>query len=586
MRSLFIFLAVLCTWSHALAAPYVKVAERNGAALLMVNGRETVRLVTSAGGAKPTERMQKIAERLSQSTGAVWYKKVGSDAQIMVGNSLLITATSAEAAAQKTTAVKLAEDWVRKLKDALAVPPVSASTYSLLIPLGETREVKVQSIFQEQITAQVTGSGIQVDGKKPGSLLVTGLSVGNSAIDVSCGGFSARVDVAVRKYAGRLASGATEAVVTGPAPAGVIAEALTEAAGRGIALEPGASIRKTVLPQNLNIAPGSSKSVSVELDLAGPNYIPAKISLPVKLENRLIPRLPTTELLYSNNPERLLRYGTLFTAKLESAGRLLYHHQNMMGTRVGFVIDLVNTSDRAAQVHIIKGVSEPMVDTIVVGYKAGVDFLAGYGAYAGRVIEIQAGTRAVILSQGMDAGYTASGIIELRRLSGDPLLVRVMAKPEVERETDSFMPAGRLDTPSAATSGHVYPGPAKTVSATYTAGSLWTFVRIGNDALQNAASDMQLYGNYGVVYDIELNMENPGSTPHRAELAFEATAGPSSAVFVVDGKLIGLRFVNSLDERRVTELTIPPGGKRTVTVRTIPLSGSAYPATLIVRPVR
>jgi hypothetical protein len=179
--------------------------------------------------------------------------------------------------------------------------------------------------------------------------------------------------------------------------------------------------------------------------------------------------------------------------------------------------------------------------------------------------------------------------MELRLLSGDLALVRVTAEPEDQRVVeDSYevpVPARGIDPQRIVFSEHVYPGPLQEYSVTYTAGKQWVFLRLGKDALKHATQDMQLYGNYGVTYDIKAKIENPLSEPVTTEIAFEATAGPASGIFVVDGNLVKVRYLTPPSEISLGKVTVAPGQTKSFSISTIPLSGSAYPATLIIRPM-
>ena len=123
------------------------------------------------------------------------------------------------------------------------------------------------------------------------------------------------------------------------------------------------------------------------------------------------------------------------------------------------------------------------------------------------------------------------------------------------------------------------------LDVTYTAGKPWVFLRLGKEGLKHASLDKQLYGNYGVTYEIKATLENPMPDPLTAELAFEATAGPASGVFIVDGNLVRVKMLLPPHETCIGRVTVPAGKSKVVSIQTIPLSESAYPATLIIRPV-
>ena len=55
----------------------------------------------------------------------------------------------------------------------------------------------------------------------------------------------------------------------------------------------------------------------------------------VTVNNLRLPRAQSPRLFYSNDPERVTGYGTVFLGKLgtDRPARFLYHHQNGMGKR-------------------------------------------------------------------------------------------------------------------------------------------------------------------------------------------------------------------------------------------------------------
>lgn len=588
--------------AYAKFVPQVGIeSSKGGTAYVTVNGHKAVHLKTSNGNLSPSERAAIAAGRLTAlvSKGldikAITYKTVAPNTRVMVGDQMLIVATAGEAKAHNVSSEQLAKMWVDNLRKLLSLPPLSASPSSLTVPLGESRSIVVESLLTKPAQYEVSNPAIvKIDPKvKPGSLAVTGLSTGDVLITIRCDEYIVPVTVSVKKYAASLPSSTVKATVTGwNVPVSIIARTARAAARCAVSLEPGAKITSIDAPPvAAQLAPSQLIRIPVQVRVGGADYIPTQFSVSVEVENRKLPEVPTSWLMYSNNPERVLKYQVLFTGRLSStqeSTRLLYHHQNMMQKAIGFVIDVVNPSASPASFHLVEGVSEPMVDTVIVGYKAGLEFLQRQQSRVGRVVEVPAGTRQVIVSQPLGSPHTASGIIELRQISGDPLYVRVIAKPESQRQDEDSMdlviPASGIGASKVALSDEIYPNPLKNIEARYTVGKPWVFLRIGKNAIKHATNDKVLYGNYGVTYDIKVALENPSSDSHTVELAFEATAGPASAIFLVDGNMVTLKMVKSLQEITVGRITIPPGKTRDVSIKTMPLSGSAYPATLIIRP--
>lgn len=597
----FAFVGMLTSPAWAKFTHRVNVeAMQDGTAYVVVNGRKAIHLRTRNGTLSPVDRAKIASGRLAEHVKkgidpkTIWCRRAARKAYVMVGDSMLVIATANEARTRRMSTKELADMWVRNLQKLLSLPPLSADPTSVVVPLGETRAVAVESLLPEPVTVEVSNPlVIAIDVKaKPGSIVIMGGSVGDATVTIRCKEHSVPVSVSVKKYAAYAALEVRKAVVTGwNAPASLASLAARDAARQAVALEPGAQIRAVKVQSELqSLSPGQTLGTSVQVEAAGGDHIPAKLLVQIEVENRPVADVPTSWLMYSNDPERVSKYRMLFAGRMDSAGqavRLLYHHQNMMRRRIGFVIDVVNASNSPASLHVMEGVSQPMVDTVAVGYKAGLEFLQNHRNRIGRVIDLPAGTRRVLVSQPLDHRRTASGIMELRQLSGDPLLVRVIAKPEGQRVSEdplhSVIPATWIDPSKIALSDHIYPEPVKDLAVTYTAGKAWVFLRIGKHHLKHATRDMQLYGNYGVTYNIKATLENPGAEPLAAELAFEATAGPASGVFVVDGEVVRVKYLKPPAEVTIRKVIVPPGRSRAVSIRTIPLSGSAYPATLIIR---
>lgn len=575
--------------------------QENGSYAILVSGRCVIRLQCSNGDISAKERVQIAADRLScmlkkgLDPKALTTKTVGRNTHLLAGESLIVVATARDAKVENVTADQLAEKWIRNLRAVLMTPILVLGADSAMIPLGESSVIKVEALQPDAVTVEISDKTIaSVDLKSnPGNLEIKGLAVGRTQATVKCGECKVVVDVCVKKYAGSTKPITERAVVTGTSPdRELIAMAVEDAARRSVVLEPGArilSIHPKSRPEQ--VPQGETRSLSVSVHVCGDQYLSTRLNVPITVENRCLPRAVASSLLYSNSPERVSKYQVLFNGEInpgKRSTRLLYHHQNEMGRRIGFMIDVVNYSTKPMTLHLIEGVSDPMLDTVIVGYKAGDEFLANYLTGTGRIVEIPAESRRVLVSQCISAGYTASGILELHEISGESGLVEVVAKPEDERverdPTEVDLPAHGFSPDNVTMSKDVYPSPAQKMHATYTAGSRWLFMRLGDHPLKCAGGKELLYGNYGVTCDIQLKLENPTSEQKAVELAFEAPAGPASGIFVIDGKVEKVRMLLPPKEVSIGRFVLPAGNNRVVNMCTMPLSGSAYPATIIVRP--
>lgn len=598
-------LLVLCLLVSPVFAAFVprvstEVDDTNGAYLL-VNGRKAIHFTASNGKLSPKERADIASQRLSAflQNGPISdylsYEPSGKSVKIMVNDSLFLIVTAQEAKARGLTPDSLAQSWVRNLKTLLAIPPLKIEPVSLVIPLNETRSATVSSLIDEPFSIETSDQSIlDVDStSKPGSLVIKGKAVGTAQVTVKCGGCSVVLDAYVKKYAAYPGRVPAKTVITGMDPSReMITRAVEESAGRSVVVETGAQIDDIhVVAETPEVHIGRIAEIPARVSVSGEGYLPVRLDVPVSVENRVLPACQTSELMYSNDPERLSKYQTLYLGLMNSSRastRLLYHHQNMMGKKIGFVVDVLNTSKTPVSLQVMEGISRPLVDTLAVGYGAGLAFLENYRNGNGRIFDLPPGSRRAIVSQSLPRAATASGLLELRVLSGEQILVRVVAKPEANRlaedPIDREVTEGVTDLRRAELSEDVYPNPVETLDAEYTAGGAWTFLRLGKNALKHATRDRRLFGNYGVIYDINLKIDNPLPKAANVNICFEATAGPASGVFYVDGKLVRVRYLDSSGEIPIGKLIVPAGSSRLVKVRTMPLSGSSYPATITVRP--
>lgn len=571
---------------------------QNGSAYVTVNGRRIMHLQRSNGALMPTDRAGIVADRLSAmlpkltDVRAISTKAFGANGHVLVNGALLGIATPTDAKAANTTAMKLVETWASNLRKVLMLPPISVEPENMIIPLGEKRGLTVKVFLPGDISAEVAEGGtIRAEpGPSPGALLIEGLAVGDSSIKVRCGGHEATVPVKVRKYAATVRSGVKAAITGSDPPQSVALRSISESVRSMISLEPGASIRKTEMPRSISVpAPGRTTQVLVSLEAEGADYLPVRLTEAIELVNRTMPKVESESIWFSNQPETVRRFQVLFTgrlAKSDKSTRLLYHHYNDMQQCMGFVIDVINPFDEPAELHIVEGVAEPMADVVIVGYVAGRDFMNNHRSLIGRILTLAPNSRRVLVSQPVHHPETASGIIEFRQLSGQPLIARLIAKPEPQRLADDpvgvELPLTGFDPTRMAYSDGIFPRPWKTVNAAYTIGKSWQFIRIGKNPIQHATLDKALYG-FGITYDIYLTIDNPTDKQRTVEVVFEATAGPAAGVFLLDGSYSEIKRIHPPDERVIGKYTLHPGQTRTSTIRTIPLSGSSYPATLIIR---
>jgi len=589
--------AVVLTFSGTATSafvPSVCVENTTDSGAVTISGRVAVRFRVSNGSLSAGERATITAERLARLVAAgvkptaIFLKADKGQARVMAGESLICIATASDAKVGRTTPTGLASSWVRNIRSALALPPVVLSDKEITVPLGENRRVYVSGAATGPISAVSQSAAVAV--ASPGTdgryVQISGQQVGQTVIDITVEGERAFLGVFVKKYAGAMPRTSYAEVTGSPCPRHLLDYVARQTVLRASVLEPGAGIRiDSTEGAGQSTYPGQAREVRVAYTISGEGYIPVKGQACVEVRNTAMSRDDVTQLFYSNNPERLLRYQTLFAGKLEPgrASRILYHHQNAIGKRARFLVEVINPSPTAATVRVTRGVSSPMVDTVLVGYVAGVAFMKDERANASVMERIPPQSRLILVSDDLGNMETSSGILQLKQSEGQPAYVRVAAVPPGSDDACVGAVTPVPEVMALDMSDQVYPNPEKSLEAAYVIGQQWVFIPIGRHAITDSAAQKKLFGNYGVTYDISVKVENPTTETKKVSVLFEPSAGLASGVFLIDGEFVSTKYAKPPTEYPLASYQLKPGEKRNVRIVTIPMSGSNYPATLVVR---
>lgn len=526
---------------------------------------------------------------------AVYQVEIGS--RLIGRGFVLITASVADAkAAGKKVPSELTENWAELLRKAVRMPGLTVSENGLVVPLREGRMIKLGGVARGPIVVRSERSDKSPVNVAPdprtNQIVVSGDTLGRDVLYIEREGAQIKVDVNVMDYAVRIQR-PQPVVVTGE---GVSTEKLGRLAMNSLRAAmmpaPGATVKYEPVEQAPMPGVGQSSQVVVPITATGPDLLPVKHKVSVPLQRRVLQRPEAETLLFSNNPERITKFQTLYVGRLKSAARLLYHHQSAIDTDTWFTAELMNDGDEPAEVQVVGGDAGPVRDTIWVGYRVASDFFTAHNADSGMVVVIPPHSRLALQAVRLPAGLTISGLMELRLLSGSEPLVRVAAERPGDQTilTDVLAPtplsqaSQQLLEDAQRLSMHVYPKPGKRITAKYQVGGNFVFLPIGRSPISAAEGDEVLAGNYGVFYDITLQLENPTNKTDDVRLVFEAAGGIAGAVFEIDGRRAEIPQLAAAGERTLLTYRMEPGTKKTVRVRTVPLSGSNYPVKLIVRP--
>lgn len=564
-----------------------------------VNGRAVAVFRDFDGLQTPLERAENVAARISKaSRGVIVTAKAGT---VYLAGMPLMSAMPRDAAANRTSQLRLAEQWSRNLSVAISIPDVEISGPSTMMKGQQTKlnlggalagKASVES-SDEQVVKVVLGSG---------GYWLKATGPGQANITASVPGTIRSISITVRAFAAFFPQSAHGFVVGAPAIEDSVRGAIESAVMSQVKTEIGTDL-KIIDMRPVAVATGGKQTFTVRARAFGGEFVTSEGLVSVTIENLPFAARRESELWYCNSPERVKGVGPLFAASLKDEGpvRVLYHHVNDTSGPVLIKLQAVNTSDKPARIVITPGDSDPERNPVKAGIVAANRFVRAWRSGSGEVVSVPPKSSVPIAMRRLFAGQTASGICMLRLLEGGPSTLEVredaeelytfqgkwasaIASPAPWR----WVGATRLamwTPPARESTDQIYPNPFKEVDARYTAGGKPAFIRIGQKPIARKDGAGKLDGNYGVIYNGRFFLYNPGAVATEAEFSFEASGGYSGALVILDGAIVQTPLLQPHGVYLLQKVHLNPLESKEISFTTVPLSGSAYPCTFMIRPI-
>jgi len=593
IRLLGAFLAI-CLATLGRASTTVRV---DGASVYV---NETLVLTLKAG--RNEERAATVAASFKKISSNPEFRVEGNakSCRIIESGRVVVTVARLEAKAHGLTVPQLANLWLANLRKALTVPPIALPFDTLKLPLGKAQSVDLSGSQLAKIAIQTDDAKVVKATLSGAKLNLQPLALGESTISLSAGTFVKTLRVRVLPYAAVLPQSFSLSVTGDPASAETVRGALETALWTKFQSQSSTEATFKVPPVEA-IGVEQARTYVVGVKAGGADTFPVEGQIQVTVRNEPLAYKAESELWYCNNPETVTRYQNLFAARLRSNDpiRFLYHHLNAMPG--GLVIDAqaVNDSELPARILVIPGDKRDR-NPVLAGLLAGDQLLRNWIRFSGEVVTVPPKSSVSLALRRLSPGETMSGLAYVRLLPGGPpaLLVRVDSVPgdEMGAKAEAAMtiaapwrrlppaPITRSDRTKVELSAHVYPAPFKSEEVDFAVGGRHGFVRIGQKPIPRP-DGKGLDGNFGVFYTIDAKMDNPQVDPADVEVVFEASAGYSGALFVLNGEVRRTPLLQPKEEAQIARIRLQPGEKKELTFLTVPLSGSSYPATIVVRPV-
>lgn len=578
---------------------------RADGSVLVVNEVPILKLMsTGVDGAKPDERAERLVSTLESvpSFGDIKIRKEANTHVIFVGGIRILTITPQEAKLHKTSTAALAVSWTTNLRGAFALPALKLGETSIRTAPPAKKYVKVIGSWAHLAEASSDNADVATVTRVSGGLIVNALSPGNATITVAAPDSTQTIQVVVRPYAAIFPQTLSATVTGSPtALASTVEGAIASTIRNQLKALPNASwkwLHVTALPVRV----GQAKTFTVRVSAEASDGFPSSGDVNVIVRNLPLRSQKDAELWYSNDPEDVRQAGPLFWAKLRKdvPARLLYHHINKASFPMYLRVQAINDTDEAARVALMPGDSVPDRNPVRAGMRAALQYFRAWSSGSGEVVTIPPHSSLPISLRRLETGETASGLCGLRLIDGpqeilvrtdawppfplDPKWTNAIASSTPWREV-GVQPINDLDRAPFEPSPHIYPDPYRVEAVDYQVGGRYGFVRIGQRPIARIDNTGGLDGNFGVIYNIRASMQNKTQEPTDVEVVFESSAGYSGGLFLVDGQVVETPLMQPKAESQIAKFHLQPGDSRSLDIVTVPLSGSSYPATIMIRPV-
>lgn len=285
------------------------------------------------------------------------------------------------------------------------------------------------------------------------------------------------------------------------------------------------------------------------------------------------PKAQATQLLLSNDPENLSASRGLFHYRFGPEGgvRLVYHHKNTAPAPLELHLRLSNPSPEESWVWVSDASAGPVADELYAGHMATKRWLELYWNRAGQLLRLPPGGQFELTQLTLRPGQVGSGLLEALVVQGQRAVLDLYAVAPGEEEPP-------LETYS---NGPVYRlGSLETrASQTYRAGGSLQ-LSLGEGAFQ-AGNGQKIRGSWGQLHTLTLTLINPTAAWHTVALQLSADGGVARGVVWLEGQEVELPLLRPGEGFILGRYPLPPGSQQTLTLSTLPASGSNYPLRLL-----
>ncbi len=506
---------------------------------------------------------------------------------VVWGTLPVCTVDAASARANQSSEHDLAVRWVTNLRRAVRAAMLTVLPDHVVLAIGASRDLRIGGVSSAVPQVEV-GGGEGVRATLSGDVLtVVGTALGQYTLVVTRDGQTVTVPVAVKKPAGSIPQHVYQSITGAPAERDLLDEAVMLAVRGNLQIEAGAgaSIAPGAYPVT-SLSPGTSTTVPVTVTIAGPDYLTVTRTVLVTLKDEVFELASPSLLMVSNRPERIYGEGVLFSSKfhLGQATRLLFSHQNALPTTQYLWVNVTNTADQPARLHVIAADGGPARQELYVGHCCNARFLDCLAHDDGLILTLPPHSTWCLGQYRVPHGQVVSGLAHLQLMQGRSVQVTVETSADPSRVGQIVKTFNAPFNPFRIHPRGVFATPDIELDSKYVVGSARPDdIAFGKAPwLIDPASGEPNTGNYGVLYSVHLDLENPTDQPQRVTIYFQPLNGVALGSFLFEGKVVQTNCLKPPARGRIGSVELAPGQSRQVEIVTLPQAGSHYPARLVI----
>ncbi len=284
----------------------------------------------------------------------------------------------------------------------------------------------------------------------------------------------------------------------------------------------------------------------------------------------------------SDHPEDVDRRGLLFSGGLTTNRPIrfqYYHLGSLHGASPQLALLVSNPGSSAARLHLSQAAGTPSGDYFKTGHGNNVAWFQATLANQGEFLDFAPGESRIVFRQPMPLERVVSGTLGLSQTEGPPLQFGLLALPDAN-EPPSW---NNLLKDGDVHSRGFYPVATQRLRRRHTVGAGETRVAVGALRQETFSGVRELRGDYGVLYDVELELANPTSEPVDLSLLFQPRGGAATGTFLWDERVVEVPRTDAFAEAPLGKVTLAAGETKVVKLQTIPEGASSYPVRILVR---